>query len=295
MSSKVKNTIIISSILIFIIVAGGIFNYVILKGKIDDRNTKIKNLKKYEMDTEALTRSLIDLQKRSAQLDSVLALRKHNIPFNINQTDFYDFVNKVSSGFSEYSFVNMEYVENTREKGFDIFNYTLDGVAEFRDLYNLIYSIEESKLLKKINTMILANNINVDPDGTPHFLVNYKFNVEVYSSSDDRFAIKNYVENDLKPYPVYDYFYPLIRSEIVPNRDELFDVQTGQLLALIPDGAFLTDASGRTYLLWEGDQVYLGYLTEIDFKNSRVHFIVNKGGIIEKITLELSKEKKQSK
>ncbi len=81
----------------------------------------------------------------------------------------------------------------------------------------------------------------------------------------------------------------------MPNRDELLDVQTGQLLALIPDGAFLTDASGRTYLLWEGDQVYLGYLTEIDFKNSRVHFIVNKGGIIEKITLELSKEKKQSK
>jgi len=189
----------------------------------------------------------------------------------------------------------MEYVENTREKGFDIFNYTLDGVAEFRDLYNLIYSIEESKLLKKINTMILANNINVDTDGTPHYLVNYKFNVEVYSSSDDRFAIKNYVENDLKPYPVYDYFYPLIRSEIVPNSSELLDVQTGQLLALIPDGAFLSDASGRTYLLWEGDQVYLGYLTEIDFKKSQVHFIVNKGGIIEKITLELSKEKKQSK
>jgi hypothetical protein len=70
------------------------------------------------------------------------------------------------------------------------------------------------------------------------------------------------------------------------------DIQAGQLLALIPDGAFIADASGDTYLLWEGDKVYLGYLTEIDFESNEVHFILNKGGIIEKVKLALEKEKK---
>jgi hypothetical protein len=42
-------------------------------------------------------------------------------------------------------------------------------------------------------------------------------------------------------------------------------------------------------LVWEGEQVYLGYLTKIDYDNNSVSFILNKGGIIEKVTLELVK------
>ena len=64
---------------------------------------------------------------------------------------------------------------------------------------------------------------------------------------------------------------------------------------LIPDGAFLSDASGNTYLLWEGDQVYLGYLTNINYQNNEVNFVLNKGGVIENYNLKLEKEIKQSK
>jgi len=62
------------------------------------------------------------------------------------------------------------------------------------------------------------------------------------------------------------------------------------LLALIPEGAFIADIKGNTYLLWEGQQVYLGYLTKIDYDHNTVSFILNKGGIIEKVDLSLEKE-----
>jgi len=178
---------------------------------------------------------------------------------------------------------------------FNIYNYTLNGIAEFNDLNLLIYAIEESKLLKKISFVDISNNVKVDADGTPHFLVNYKFKVAVYYSNDDRFFVKNFKENSLVPNPVYDIFYPLIRNEIPPNKDGLLDVQSASLLALIPDGAFLADANGNTYLLWEGDKVYLGYLTNINYQTNEVSFVLNKGGIIEPVTLKLDKEKKQSK
>ncbi|PKL82004.1 MAG: hypothetical protein CVV24_12390 [Ignavibacteriae bacterium HGW-Ignavibacteriae-3] len=168
-------------------------------------------------------------------------------------------------------------------------------MADFDDLIKLIYAIEESKQLKKIEDVELSNNIKVDSDGTPHFLVTYKFRAKVYFSNDDRFYVKNQKENAIIPNPAYDFFYPLIRNEIPPNIDKLLDVQTAQLLALIPDGAFLVDASGNTYLLWEGDKVYLGYLTNIDYQNTKVNFVLNKGGIIENVTLKLEKEKKPSK
>lgn len=295
MSSKVKNTIIIVLILIAIILAGGLFNYVFLKGKIDDREKKVKDLRLYQLDTKDLEDQLQKLKNRVAQLDSILVNRKYNIPFNLPQSDFFDFINKTSYSFSPDSYVNIEYEDIEAGGNFNIYNYTLNGIAEFNDLNNLIYAIEESKLLKKISGLDLTNNVKVDQDGTPHYLVSFKFKVAVYFSNDDRFYVANYTENSLIPNPLYDIFYPLIRNEIPPNKDSLLDVQSAVLLALIPDGAFLADANGNTYLLWEGDRVYLGYLTNINYQTNEVNFVLNKGGIIESVTLKLDKEKKQSK
>lgn len=295
MSNKVKNTIIILIIFIAIVLSSVFYNFVFQKAKISDRQKKIKELKLYQLDTEALNQQLVLLKKRVAELDSILANRKYNIPYNLSQASFFNFVNQVSYGFSSHSYVNIEYTEIETGTNYNIYHYTLGGIAEFNDLIKLIYAIEESKQLKKIEDVELTNNVKVDADGTPHYLVNYTFKASVYFSADDRFYVGNLKENAIIPNPAYDFFFPLIRNEIPPNNDKLLDVQSAQLLALIPDGAFLVDASGNTYLLWEGDQVYLGYLTNINYQNNQVNFVLNKGGIIENITLKLEKEKKTSK
>jgi hypothetical protein len=291
MSSKLKNTIIMLVIMLILGLAGGLFNYVVLKGKVQDREQKIKELRLYSLDTEKLTEQLILLSARVAQLDSILANRKYNIPFNLPQSDFFDFINNVSFSFSPHSYVNIEYEETETGTNFNIYHFMLNGVAEFKDLNRLVYAIEESKLLKKISLVELSNNIKVDSDGTAHYLVTFRMRVAVYSSSDDRFYVKNFVENKLEPNPVYDIFYPLIRNEIPPNKEGLLDVQSASLLALIPDGAFLSDVNGNTYLLWEGDKVYLGYLTNINYQANEVNFVLNKGGVVENVTLKLERKK----
>ena len=295
MSNKVKNTIIILIIFIAIVLGSVFYNFVFQKAKINDRQKKIKDLKLYQLDTESLNQQLSLLKKRVAELDSILANRKYNIPYNLSQAAFFNFVNKVSYGFSSHSYVNIEFNEIETGTNFTVYHYSLSGIAEFNDLIKLVYAIEESKQLKKIETVELTNNVKVDSDGIPHYLVTYKFNASVYYSDDNRFYVSDLKENAIVPNPAYDFFYPLIRNEIPPNNDKLLDVQSAQLLALIPDGAFLVDASGNTYLLWEGDQVYLGYLTNINYQNNEVNFVLNKGGIIENITLKLEKEKKPSK
>ena len=295
MSSKVKNTIIILVIFIAIVVGGGFFHFFLQKGKIDDRQKKIRDLKLYQLDTDALNTQLDTLKVKVAQLDSILANRKYTIPYNLTQASFFDFVNQVSFNFSSNSYVNIEYNETETSTDFNIYHYTLNGIAEFNDFVKLIYAIEESKQLKKISNIDLTNNVKVEQDGTPHYLVSFRFKSNVYYSNDNRFFLKDFKENQIIPNPVYDFFYPLIRNEIPPNTDKLLDVQSAHLLALIPDGAFLSDASGNTYLLWEGDQVYLGYLTNINYQNNEVNFVLNKGGIIENYNLKLEKEKKQSK
>ncbi|MBU1099058.1 MAG: hypothetical protein KKA84_01545 [Bacteroidetes bacterium] len=293
MSGKVKNTIILFIILLIIGIGGAVYTYVLQKGKIDEREKKIEDLMMYQMDTEALIEQLTVLKKRVVELDSILALRKYNIPQNLSQSSFYDFVNKVTFSFSPNSFVNIEYDRLDNLTDFSYYVFRLSGTAEFNDIYKLIYAIEQSKELKKIIDASMNNFVKVDDDRTPHYLVTFNLTAAIYFSVHDRFASAEFVENRLIPNPVYDIFYPLIRNEIPPNTDNLLDVQDASLLALIPDGAFLADPEGNTFLLWEGDRVYLGYLTEIDYEKNSVEFILNKGGIIEKIslTLENSTEK----
>lgn len=295
MSTKTKNTIIIAVILVCIVLAAGFYDFIHQKGKVSEKTQKIADMKRFQLDTDALSQQLAKLKDKVAQLDSILSNRKYAIPVNISQANFFEFVNRVSYNFSPDSYVNIEYVSTETFPNFSNYTYNLSGIAKFSDFYQLLYAIEESKNLKKVVSVDLSSNVKVEEDGTPVYMVNYKFIAKVYFSNDDRFSFKGGTENSLEPNPAYDIFYPLIRNEIPPNTEGLLDVQSGQLLALIPDGAFLSDASGNTYLLWEGDKVYLGYLTNIDYQNNRVNFVLNKGGVIENISLQLQKEKKENK
>ena len=295
MNTKLKNTLIILVILIFISAAGIIFTYIIQRGKIKDREKRIKDLTEFQLNTETLQDKLLQAKRKVSQLDSILATRKYLLASGVSQSGFFDFVNEVSYSFSEYSYVNIEYNDIKAAKNYNEYEYTLSGVADYNDFNRLLYSIEQSKAIKKVSLIELTNNVKLDEDNTPHYLVNYKIKASVLFSDDPKIGTAEFKENQLVPNPIYNAFYPLIRSEIPPNKDKLLDVQNAKLLALIPDGAFLADAQGNTYLLWEGDKVYLGYITKIDYEKNQVQFILNKGGIIEKLTLDLQREIKQAK
>lgn len=292
MNKKLRSTLSLLVLLVIIVVVGIIYIFFIQRSSLNEKRDKLTELNANSYDPEELRIRYEQLKLRSSILDSVLSHRKFNIPKDISSIKFYNFLNSVVSGFSDRTQVNIEFQARQQDKNFFFYDYKLSGSGFFNELFRLIYSIEQSKELKKINTVKFGNLIKSDEEGIPLFLVSFEMNVQVYFSSDSRFAPEDFVENDLRTGPIYDAFYPLIRNEIPPNVDELLDVQEGKLLALIPEGAFIADSKGNTYLVWEGEQVYLGYLTKIDYEANNVSFILNKGGIIEKVTLELERESK---
>jgi len=293
MDRKIKNTIILIALLLFISVVGSVFTFFIQNGDIDLRKKRINELNlnaQNAYSTQELIVQLNTLKSRAAELDSILALRKFNIPVNLPQSQFFNFINKVSFNFAPESNINIEYKTIEQFQHYKYYKYRLFGTAFYNDVYKMIYAIEQSKELKKILSTSFDNFVKVDEEGIPQYFVTYNIECAVYYSDNDRYASSVSKENRLIPNPIYDVFYPLIRNEILPNIDGLLDVQSAQLLAIIPEGAFLVDSKGTTYLLWEGDKVYLGYLTEIDYNSNVVHFVLNKGGIIEKLTLTLEKK-----
>lgn len=290
MNKKLRSTLGLLGLLLLIAIIGGTYIFMFQQGDLNDKKEKLEELNANSYDPVELADRYEQLQVRSAILDSVLQSRKFNIPKDLSSIKFYNFMNNVVSNFSEHTQVDIEYQKREQAKEFFFYEYKLTGRGFYNEVFRLIYSIEQSKELKKIITLSLGNMIQTDDEGIPLFLVSFEMNAQVYFSNDSRFAPEVLVENDLRTGPIYDAFYPLIRNEIPPNIDELLDVQGSKLLALIPEGAFIADTHGNTYLVWEGEQVYLGYLTQIDYEENTVNFILNKGGIIEKITLELDRD-----
>lgn len=289
MNKKLRSTLVLLALLLIILIAGGSYLYFVQGKDLNKKRDNLKELQAKALDPQELLAQYQDLLEKSDKLDSILANREFNIPQNLSSIKFYNFVNNVTNGFSDKAQVNIEYIEQKQEKEFFYHDYKLTGFGYFNEVYNLIYAIENSKELKKVTNINLGNLVQTKEGENPVYLVNFTVNARTYFSSDNRFAPATFVENNLSSPTLYDGFYPLIRNEIPPNIDELLDVQGATLLALIPEGAFIADSKGNTYLIWEGEQVYLGYLTKIDYQNSRVSFILNKGGIIEKVDLQLDR------
>ncbi|MBN8544493.1 MAG: hypothetical protein J0L60_00035 [Ignavibacteria bacterium] len=296
MERKSKNSLIILVLVFLVAVAWAIMHFFIFSGKFKAKNQQLKTLRESnsQYDTVSLNAQLDTLRKKFTALDSLLAMRKYNIPKDVHQSKFYSFLAAQTPGLSDLSYVNMEYLGRLMDGSFIVHKYKLSGQASFNELWRLIYAIEESKELKKVSTVTFSQNVVFDEDKSPYYFVNFSFEVKVYTSTDDRFTSTKFTENNLKAANIYNIFYPKVRTEIEPNIYDLLDVKNSKLLALLPDGAFLMDERGRTYVLAEGDEVYLGFLTRIDRESNSVTFVLNKGGVIETVTIRLLQESDHS-
>lgn len=295
MNRKLKNTVSLAVVLVVLAALGFGYLYIFQGPKIKAQETKINDLKAQEFDTESLNQQLREKIERARSLDSVLAARKFNIPKDISPLHFYEFMNEAQKLLEPESRVNIEFIETVPEKEFFFHKYVINGICSFIDLYQLIYALEQSKELKKIKNLTLLNFVDPNSDKDPRFLVNFTFTLLVYFSNNDRFTTVDYVEHDLRTHDRYDIFSPLVSTNVPLNTEGLVDVQGARVLAVVPEGVFLADVKGETYLLAEGDKVYLGYLTKINFEDNSAKFILNKGGIVETLVLSIEKEKRNGK
>ncbi len=169
--------------------------------------------------------------------------------------------------------------------------FKIRGEGKFRDIFALINLFESAPEIYKIHLKELKQIFSTDSQGKLEEKVFIDFILDAYYTSDKHIYVDSLVRvnNRRTTYYITDYFEPLIKMEIPPNDEGLFEVDGAKLIAILPDGVYLLDKKGNSFNLLEGDPVYLGYLSKIDFENQRCEFILNKGGIFEKVTLNLDK------
>jgi hypothetical protein len=295
MEMKRNNKTLFILIAAFLIVTaiGSVYSLIVQRHQINDTDTKLNHLKSNYSDMSKINLKLQYTREKAAAVDSFLFAGRFTVPRNISQSKFYNFIDTWSGDHAIYTFTNTEYMNKGFENGFNYYLYKVSGEGSFENVYGLIYALEHSKDLMKIQTAELINNTIVDTKGEPHYLVRFDLKVKEYYSQTDQYAAVIYSENNLNAGGLYNAFYPLVRNEIRPNTENLPDVQGATLVSLVPQGAFIMEKNGNTTLMEKGDPVYLGNLMDIDYKNESVTFVLNKGGLVEFETLKLGQLNKK--
>jgi hypothetical protein len=100
--------------------------------------------------------SLRNVETRVASIDSLLFSGRFTIPQNLSQSRFFDFIDSYSSDNAQYTFTNTEYQSQGEENGFSFYLYKVTGNGAFENVYGLIYAIEHSKELKKVQKAVVT-------------------------------------------------------------------------------------------------------------------------------------------
>jgi hypothetical protein len=124
-------------------------------------------------------------------------------------------------------------------------------------------------------------------DKPGEFVVAYEMVVHAYFSSVAELANAPGQAGTVPNYLSVDPFGPIIWADVPPNLDGLVEIERSDLKAVIPGKAFVLDQENTIRTLGEGDEVYLGYVTRIIPEEGRIECTLNKGGIIERVELQI--------
>jgi hypothetical protein len=191
--------------------------------------------------------------------------------------------------------LDVQYTEGQKSEKYGFNVYGLRGEGTFTNFYNFLWYLENRPRLYKVE-QIEMREVDLKDEGDKFSRNGVSFDVQVrsyYSSIASLTKAMAFPAGiNLSPKNLNDNpFFPLIRMEIPPNFRGLLEVNKARIQAIIQGTAYIVDETGKIWVMKEGDEVYLGYLTRLDIEKGQVEFTLNKGGISEKVILRIKSNK----
>jgi hypothetical protein len=283
MSYALRNTLLL--LLFFVIIAGGGFSYIyfVQNNAIEElEETLAQNQSEYdELSAIAETYPFMESAVESAE-EFIANYNKTLFPTN-DPDQIYKFLAELNMEWPRVEF-NYAFNDSTILDQYGIVNSSITGLGSYRAIYNFINRIENSRPVQKVTNFQLSPIDQIGEYGT----ANFSFDVQSHYMRSDVIEIS---EEDLlveyrDPQMFHNPFYPLIR-DIEPNEDNLTNVENSNLIGISSSRIFLRNQEGQLVNLSLNDPVYLGRLVSINVQSGQATFRLNKGGIIEDVTLEV--------
>ena len=283
MSYGLRNTLIL--LLALLIINGGGYAYMhfIQKAEIEDLEERQVRLERdYQQDLE--TAELVPmLREQFAEATSVIEGFDKTIFTNNNADEIFRFLSLINEG-AGVNF-NFTFRDSTSSDQYGVINSEINGSGPYRSVVRFINAIEYSEPVQKID------GISLTPSGEAEGYQNVNFTFRLQSHYDRVGVFDNYQTPDIAfrtNESNHNPFFPLIRN-VPPNEDNLPNVDQSRIVGLTGSVVYLMDQNGQMVTLRVNDRVYLGRLEQINMQQGSARFRLNRGGIIDVVTLEVQR------
>lgn len=180
---------------------------------------------------------------------------------------------------------NFSFRDSTVTDDYGIVRSEITGSGPYRGFMTFINAIENSEPVQKIYDLSLTpfGQVGGFQD------VNFTFHVESNYDSNNLFeSARTPGISTMTLASAHNPFFPLIRT-VEPNEDNLPNVDESRLTGVSSSMIFLVTQENRMVTLRLNDRVYLGRLESINASEGTATFRLNRGGIIDVVTLEVQR------
>ena len=294
MSNDVLNTIILS--VLFAVAAGGGY-YVTQKQqpeRLDELQSELEALENRNAQVETL---LVEEAAASEEAAATLArwnTRYKVLPASLSSSDVVSYLNVLSArGFNRFD-LSLSGVQPGPEASY--YTYQVTGEAYFESLFAFVWHLENSRGLYRVRDLSIdkvVTTVGDTEEGPGRQVVLAEFAVAIdayYSANPDISAPDSAVAPPAAAFPprraAVNPFFPFIFEQLPANVDDLVDVEADPLVSVV-GGSAVFERGGQLRDLRAGDRVYLGRVASVDPTRARVTIDLNKGGILERVELDL--------
>ena len=172
-----------------------------------------------------------------------------------------------------------------REEG--LFNYTISGQGSIHHLYAFISHIERLGALYTIENLVLSQNYQESETG-PINVINYNITIRPWIDA----AIGKRLEDEALRRVQYS---PLLRDPMLPAIYPPMENPSQDQFMAYEDLQFVSFSGGQAFFIYNNTVVTLrpmqrvayGYFSNVDERNNRAVFRINKTGLYETVYQEL--------
>ena len=205
-----------------------------------------------------------------------------------NSSHLYQYLQELNSDLS-FTGLNYSLNDSTLNEDHGIISVTVEGEGRYENLTNFVYRIEYSRPLIQIE------NIQIDNISEPEKLdrVNFQINMGAFYRRGEWTDYRSDLERAGALGTIsHNPYYPLIHP-VPPNTENLPDVDNSRLVVLTGARAHIIDQNGTLQRLNIGDRVYLGRLSSVNLQRREAVFSLNRGGIRDRVVLNLEPDNTQ--
>jgi len=284
-----RSTLILGAFLVFLLLVGTYYVEGYLKNKQKTLKVREDKLQSELVVKQDLVDKAVNMQETLGTIRNLWMYRSKVIPRSEKAYQTYEYFDRILT--RRETSLNFDFVQGDIKDSAGVHSatYRVLGEAKFEDLYSFIWYLENLPPLLRINSVKIEHATQKKKEGASSRWVSFELSITAISADRPGLEEMEYSIDVSAPILGYDPFHRPAKEvvQLPANTRQLPNVFETKLQAMTPTQAYVIDQTGELKVLSLGDEVYLGYLSEILPDQNKVVFYLSQLNPPRKVTLSI--------